>query len=394
MPWHRMIFGLLSTVFACCRATPGTFDGSLHEPFDVASQGITTNALPEVAHTVSLGAEKVEVSDTVTSWARPWRMSWVNVTIQNRTYAVRTRRLGHGPTQLFCVQGGPGGLYWDLNFLAVYLDMSRYEIIQYDPLGSKPSPCFWPDEECYADHSWMTVEGFVSTMDQVHQALEVSSNAVIVAHSFGVVCTLEFLLRWPSRVRGAVLSDWVASQSQAAARLHWCEQNVNMCRAFKPSLREPWREEGNNNHILGHVFWGPHGNGSGGILETWDVRSKLHMLQHIPTLTFAGDYDIIFATDALAMSQALQGDYVHLSDAGHFSFVDRRSAWLAAFEQWVDQIPVTRGINFPSKSSLQVGSVLCPVAIFFSVLFGICFSVFKKRPTQLQAPLLVSGCSS
>ncbi|CAE8668671.1 unnamed protein product [Polarella glacialis] len=387
-----MIFGLLSAVFfACCRATPGTFDGSLHEPFDVASQGITTNGLPKVTDTVSLGADKIDVNDTVTSWARPWRMSWVNVTIQNRTYAVRTRRLGHGPTQLFCVQGGPGGLYWDLNFLAIYLDMSRYEIIQYDPLGSKPSQCSWPDEECYADRSWMTVEGFASTMDQVHQAMEVSSNAVIVAHSFGVVCTLEFLLRWPSRARGAVLSDWVASQTQAAARSHWCDQNGwTMCRMYKPSLEEPWRKLGLTNEILGNVIWGPHGNGSGGVLETWDVRSKLQMLRHIPTLTFAGDSDIIFAADAHAMSRALQGDYVHFSDAGHFSFVDRRSDWLAAFEQWIDQSPATRGVNFQSKFSLQVGSVLCPVAIFSSMLCGMYFSsVFKNRPTQLQAPLLI-----
>lgn len=276
-------------------------------------------------------------------WSKPWREQWVNVSLAGQTYHVQTRRVGDGPTKLFCVQGGPGGLFWDLDFLAVYLDLARFEVIQYNPLGSLPSSCSNPQEPCSSDTSWMTVNGFVSIMDQVHRILHVPSDAIIVGHSFGVVCALEFLIQWPARAAGAVLSDWVASQAQAARRDAWCDGNGwDLCRMYNASLEEPWRKVGLTNDVLGQTVWGPSGNGTGGSLENWDVRQHLPSLRGVPTLSFAGEFDIVFPFDVEAMAEELHGEYVYLRGAGHFSFVDCREQWLEAFNGFIRRLPLER----------------------------------------------------
>jgi len=275
-------------------------------------------------------------------WDRPWLEKWVDISVDGKTYPILTRRAGNGSRQVFCVQGGPGALFWDLNFLAVHLDLQRFEIIQYNPLGSRPSPCSFPREPCAEDKSWMTVDAFVSMMDQVHSALSVADDAIIVGHSFGVVCILEFLLRWPRRAAGAVLSDWVASQVQAARRNTWCNRHGwTLCRIYNSSSEEPWREVGLTNPLLGNVFWGPHGDGVNGALQFWDVRSKLASIRHVPTLSFAGEFDIVYPSDVEEMSAELQGKYVLLPGAGHFSFADQRDRWLQAFHLWLQDVPLS-----------------------------------------------------
>jgi poly(3-hydroxybutyrate) depolymerase len=178
----------------------------------------------------------------------------------------------------------------------------------------------------------------------------VPKDAIIVSHSFGVICALEFMLRWPGRVSGAVLSDWVASQAQAAKRSAWCDSHGSVCRLFKQQLKEPWFERGLTNKMLGTRAWGPYGNGTGGFLQDWDVRQHLTSLRDVPTLSFGAEYDIVFASDVEAMSRELQGDYVYLPNAGHLSFVDRKDQWLASFEAWL-----------PKATEKKSGSVGCRI---------------------------------
>jgi len=167
----------------------------------------------------------------------------------------------------------------------------------------------------------------------------VPDDAVIVAHSFGVVVTIEFLLHWPQRAAGMVLSSWVALQQQEGHRMHWCvSHNWTRCRMYKSSLQEPWRDKMIAPIAQGKFMWGPDGDGIGGALQNWDVRKKLHLLTGIPSLCFGGEFDIVFPEDVKEMCRALKGEYAYLSDAGHFSFVDRKDRWLSTFKQWLTNI--------------------------------------------------------
>lgn len=299
-------------------------------------------------HWVLALALSIPLVDCAEWWERPWRYSWVNVTLGEQEYPVLTRRVGVGSRKLFCVQGGPGGLFWDLNFLAVYLDLERFEVLQYNALGDTPSSCSDPSEPCAQDTSWMNVNAFVSMMEQVHTAMRVPDDAIIIGHSFGVVCTLEFLLRWPDRAAGAVLSDWVASTDQSRKRADWCKAGgweSGECRLYRKDKEEPWRLIGETNKLLGKSIWGPHGDGMGGALEGWDVRDRLWSLRHIPTLSIVGSKDIVLPEDVQKMSDTLSGTYVFLKHAGHFSFTDQRERWLEAFEDWLQDVPPPRDIS-------------------------------------------------
>lgn len=339
---------------------------------------------------------------------------------------ILTRRVGSGPVKLFCVQGGPGGMFWDLDFLAVYLDLSKYEVIQYDPPGSPPSSC-WSEQGCGLDPRWMSLETFVSVMEQVWSrafdsdggspAPERADDAskVIVGHSFGVVVALEFLLKHPSRrreVRGAVLADWVAAQSLAARRDSRCDsEHWAHCRMYRTSRETPWRAlygGGVTNRLLGRMTWGPYGNGTGGFLQDWDVRPQLAEISDagaLPALCFAGDSDIVFPDDVKAMCRGLGGAFVLLEDAGHFSFMDQRAKWLHSFEQWLGQsvlggTSAARGAGeslalrsaLPSASAeaeITIIGFLGLVAMLFSAVTGLLRrSQLRSRGGERVSPLL------
>eukprot|EP00418_Pyrodinium_bahamense_P099710 CAMPEP_0179047262 /NCGR_PEP_ID=MMETSP0796-20121207/19109_1 /TAXON_ID=73915 /ORGANISM="Pyrodinium bahamense, Strain pbaha01" /LENGTH=655 /DNA_ID=CAMNT_0020743707 /DNA_START=10 /DNA_END=1977 /DNA_ORIENTATION=+ len=272
-------------------------------------------------------------------WQRPWREQTLPVIVAGRNYRVVARRVGRGPLKLFCVQGGPGDSFWDLNFLAVYLDLARYEVIQYNPLGSFPSDCSRPEEPCANDTSWMDVEGFVATLEQVHRALGVPNDAILIAHGFGVVQALEFLRQSmpKQRVAGAVLSDWVPSQAQAARRRAWCDStHWRFCDVYTRTEREPWHRSSPSQPLLTTTIWGPHCNGTGGVMQGWDIREHLSQLWDTPTISLVGGNDIVFPLDVWSMSRQLNGEYGLLIGAGHFSFTDQLDRWLTLFQSWVE----------------------------------------------------------
>mmetsp|Transcript_81702 Transcript_81702/g.243612 ORF Transcript_81702/g.243612 Transcript_81702/m.243612 type:complete len:683 (+) Transcript_81702:75-2123(+) len=274
-------------------------------------------------------------------WYRPWHEQWVPVVVAGQNFQVLARRIGRGSVKLFCVQGGPGNLFWDLNFLAVYLDLARYEVIQYNPLGAFPSNCSHPAEPCTSDPSWMTVESFVDTMAQVHRDLALPKDGIIVAHGFGVVQALEFMRRSlpQRRAAGVVLSDWVPSQAEFAKRRVWCQETGwRFCDSYTKGGEEPWHRPSPAQPLLDRTMWGPWGNGTGGVLEGWDVREHLGDLTGIPTLSMVGGDDIVFPMDVFHMSRQLEGQYGLLIGAGHFAFVDQLDRWLTLFETFVESI--------------------------------------------------------
>mmetsp|Transcript_31541 Transcript_31541/g.90447 ORF Transcript_31541/g.90447 Transcript_31541/m.90447 type:complete len:654 (-) Transcript_31541:188-2149(-) len=273
-------------------------------------------------------------------WHRPWHEQWIPVTVAGQSYQVQARRVGRGSIKVFCVQGGPGNTFWDLNFLAVYLDLARYEVIQYNPLGAPPSNCSLPAEPCTWDPSWMTVDAYVHTMWQVYHALSIPKDCIIVAHGFGVVPVLEFMRRsFPEKTAsGFVLSDWVPSQAEFARRHAWCQETSwEYCDQYVMEHKEPWHQSGPAHPMLAKTMWGPWSNGTGGVMQGWDVRERLRHLSPMPTLSLVGGNDIVFPIDVWSMSRQLEGQYGLLIGAGHFSFADQLDRWLTLFETFVER---------------------------------------------------------
>ena len=156
---------------------------------------------------------------------------------------------------------------------------------------------------------------------------------------------------------------------------------------------------GLTNKLLGQETWGPHGNGTGGFLELWDVRERLHLLHGIPTLSIGAEDDIVAPEDVHAMSKALGGDYAFMPDAGHFSFVDQRDLWLRSFQDWLhhhelesqpDVLRVFAKAQSRPETSHVAYSILGLTASLIAVVAFLVRSRFSAcmQHAALQAPLL------
>ncbi len=228
-----------------------------------------------------------------------------------------TGELGHGPSPLVVVHGGPGATHNYLLSLSAIANSGR-AVIHYDQVGCGNST---HAPERGAD--FWTVELFRDELDNLVHALGIDESYHLLGQSWGGMLGSEFALGHPKGLRSLILSNspasmdlWVAEAIRLRADLpesvartldehelagttedpaylaatqvfydrHVCRVVPNppeVQRAFQLMTEDP---------TVYHVMNGPNEFFCIGTLRTWSVVGRLGAIT-APTLVISGRYD-------------------------------------------------------------------------------------------------------
>jgi len=118
-------------------------------------------------------------------------------------YKVWTRKVGDGKIKVLLLHGGPGFSHDYMECFDDFLPKEGMEIYYYDQLGCGNS-------DVPADTSLWNIKRYVEEVEQVRKGLGLD-NFYIVGHSWGSLLAMEYLDKYQSHVKGAVLSNMTAS---------------------------------------------------------------------------------------------------------------------------------------------------------------------------------------
>ncbi|WPQ61299.1 proline iminopeptidase-family hydrolase [Chitinophaga sancti] len=117
-------------------------------------------------------------------------------------YHVWTKKVGDGKIKVLLLHGGPGFSHDYMECFENFLPKEGMEIYYYDQLG-----CGNSDQP--SDTTLWTVSNYVEELEQVRKGLHLDS-FYIVGHSWGGMLAMEYLHKYQSHVKGAVLSNMTA----------------------------------------------------------------------------------------------------------------------------------------------------------------------------------------
>ncbi|OMP76198.1 MULTISPECIES: proline iminopeptidase-family hydrolase [unclassified Chitinophaga] len=117
-------------------------------------------------------------------------------------YHVWTKKVGDGKIKVLLLHGGPGFSHDYMECFEDFLPKEGMEIYYYDQLG-----CGNSDQP--SDTTLWTVSNYVEELEQVRKGLHLDS-FYIVGHSWGGMLAMEYLHKYQSHVKGAVLSNMTA----------------------------------------------------------------------------------------------------------------------------------------------------------------------------------------
>ena len=118
-------------------------------------------------------------------------------------YKVWTKKVGDGKIKVLLLHGGPGFSHDYMECFDDFLPKEGMEIYYYDQLGCGNS-------DAPADTSLWNTRRYVEEVEQVRKALGLD-NFYVVGHSWGTMLAMEYLAKYQSHVKGAVLSNMTAS---------------------------------------------------------------------------------------------------------------------------------------------------------------------------------------
>ncbi|CAN5214687.1 proline iminopeptidase-family hydrolase [soil metagenome] len=117
-------------------------------------------------------------------------------------YQVWTKKIGDGNIKVLLLHGGPGFTHDYFECFEDFLPPSGIEFYYYDQLGSGNS-------DMPADTALWNIPRFVEEVEQVRQGLGLD-NFYLLGHSWGSMLAMEYLQKYQSHVKGAVLSNMTA----------------------------------------------------------------------------------------------------------------------------------------------------------------------------------------
>eukprot|EP00929_Paragymnodinium_shiwhaense_P089313 TRINITY_DN49472_c0_g1_i1.p1 TRINITY_DN49472_c0_g1~~TRINITY_DN49472_c0_g1_i1.p1 ORF type:complete len:817 (-),score=83.55 TRINITY_DN49472_c0_g1_i1:232-2682(-) len=276
--------------------------------------------------------------------ADPWLSGQnfdVDVILHGKTYHLWAQRWGGGSKKVLLLHGGPGCSHFPYDPLTQLLSPYEYELIFFDQLGGGQSDCSKNSSSCYAKMP-ASLDDYVEQIEQVRVAMQLRpEDTIIFGHSFGVLLTIEYALRYPQMARGLVLGGFPASLAAQMRRMKdiasWGEADFFssfICRS-KPCPPSVVYGAGSCNLALDAKFlWTDHGMACTGSLCGWDRYKDLHRIS-TPTLLLVGDYDIAAPADVFRMAKLMpHSRAVQVPDAGHAEFVDNPAVFLSAFSDF------------------------------------------------------------
>jgi proline iminopeptidase len=117
-------------------------------------------------------------------------------------YHVWTKKVGNGKIKVLLLHGGPGFSHDYMDCFDDFLPKEGIEIYYYDQLGSGNS-------DNPADTSLWNIPRFVEEVEQVRKGLNLDT-FYLFGHSWGSMLAMEYLHKYQSHVKGAVLSNMTA----------------------------------------------------------------------------------------------------------------------------------------------------------------------------------------
>ncbi|WP_205589782.1 proline iminopeptidase-family hydrolase [Mucilaginibacter celer] len=117
-------------------------------------------------------------------------------------YNVWTKKIGEGKIKVLLLHGGPGFSHDYMECFEDFLPKEGIEFYYYDQLGCGNS-------DAPADTSLYNIARYVEEVEQVRKGLGLD-NFYIFGHSWGGLLAMEYLHKYQSHVKGAILSNMTA----------------------------------------------------------------------------------------------------------------------------------------------------------------------------------------
>ncbi len=118
-------------------------------------------------------------------------------------YDVWTKKIGDGKIKVLLLHGGPGFTHDYFECFEDFLPKEGIEFYYYDQLGSGNS-------DIPTDTTLWNIPRFVEEVEQVRKGLGLE-NFYLLGHSWGSMLAMEYLAKYQSHVKAAVLSNMTAS---------------------------------------------------------------------------------------------------------------------------------------------------------------------------------------
>lgn len=235
----------------------------------------------------------------------------------------------------------------------------------YDQLGSYYSehPDFSIQENVA---KYANVEYFVDEVEEVRQLLGLD-DFFLLGHSWGGILAQEYVLKYGSALRGAIISDMtddIASYVKNINRerlellgqdevtfMEECETRQNYADPryrknierlnYKHIIKHPEKSTkhliSTKNTFLYNYFQGDNEFVVKGTLAGWSVKDRLKNIT-VPTCLIFGADDSMDLEEAAAMEQRLPDSKLHIiSDAAHCSMVDNPQEYFAVLGNFIEE---------------------------------------------------------
>ncbi len=283
-----------------------------------------------------------------------------------RGYRTWYRVVGAGETKvkvpLLCLHGGPGMSHDYLETLEA-IALTGRQVIFYDQLGCGNSdhphnPALWG------------IDLFVDEIHHVRQALGLHYMHLL-GQSWGGFLAQEYMLTRPAGIRSLILANsaastwrWIAEANRLRAELPESIQQILTVHEEDGSTADPTYASATNVYYNRHLcrlnpmpeclqrsieklgqdpevyntMWGPSEFFCNGILQNWDIESRLSEID-LPTLILSGVYDESTIAINQHLQQSIRGsEWVLFEHSAHTPHLEETNKYLQVLDNFLSRM--------------------------------------------------------
>lgn len=284
-------------------------------------------------------------------------------------YNVWTKKIGEGKIKVLLLHGGPGFTHDYFECFEDFLPKEGIEFYYYDQLGVGNS-------DIPADTSLWNIPRYVEEVEQVRQGLGLE-NFYLLGHSWGSMLAMEYLQKYQSHIKAAVLSNMTAGMKSYTAysvkqkneflskaelltfdsldklKLYDAPeyQNLlmnklytrNVCRMPVEKWPEPlMRAFKKSNHEIYVQMQGVDEFHVTGNFKNWEMWDRLPNIK-VPTLVLGGMYDEMNPEDMKREGQLIPNSRTYLCpNGGHLSMYDDQENYFANLVSFLKEVEANK----------------------------------------------------
>jgi len=286
----------------------------------------------------------------------------------NEGYNIFSQVIGTGKIKILFLHGGPGNTHEAFEIFKEQLPLDKYQLIFYDQLGS-----YYSDRP--NDTTVWNIPRFVDEVEQVRQYYQLD-NFYLFGHSWGGLLAMEYALKYPSKLKGLIISNKSYSQKNLVAT----RNEITIKIAKDSNCSKQTIDELKNNELLSDTL--DDDKIQKGFMRGYTIRmdslpnAMKNYMQHItigrfirymkdrtnwniydrlryintPTLLIGGRHDFVKVSELMQMQKQIKNSKLYICpNGGHFDYWDDTKNYFKAFRQFVEQsktskLPLTKGL--------------------------------------------------